>query len=116
MAGIFEETARFVSFKILKKIFTGISTGLSYGIGHGGIESVLLAGFSMIAGLVFGILINTGNIGIITGKDIRSIKYPIEYHLNNPFIYVFIKWNRTYFCNKYTNIIVCNSVLFGFLQ
>jgi uncharacterized membrane protein YhfC len=57
MAGIFEETARFISFKILKKKFTGISTGLSYGIGHGGIESVLLAGFSMMAGLVLSILI-----------------------------------------------------------
>ena len=68
MAGIFEETARFISFKILKKKFTGISTGLSYGIGHGGIESVLLAGFSMMAGLVLSILINTGNIEIITGK------------------------------------------------
>jgi len=68
MAGIFEETARFISFKILKKKFTGISTGLSYGIGHGGIESVLLAGFSMMAGLVFSILINTGNIEIITDK------------------------------------------------
>jgi uncharacterized membrane protein YhfC len=68
MAGIFEETARFISFKILKKKFTGIITGLSYGIGHGGIESVLLAGFSMMAGLVLSILINTGNIEIITGK------------------------------------------------
>ena len=68
MAGVFEETARFISFKILRKKFTGISTGLSYGIGHGGTESILLAGFSMMAGLVFSILINTGNIEIITGK------------------------------------------------
>jgi uncharacterized membrane protein YhfC len=42
MAGIFEETARFVSFNILKKKYTGIGTGLSYGIGHGGIEAILI--------------------------------------------------------------------------
>jgi uncharacterized membrane protein YhfC len=68
MAGIFEETARFISFKILKKKYAGIETGLSYGIGHGGIEAVLLAGVPMITAVVFSILINTGNAETITGK------------------------------------------------
>ena len=69
MAGIFEETARFVSFKILrKKKYCGISTGLLYGVGHGGTEAVLLAGVSMIAAIVISVLYNTGNLEAIRGK------------------------------------------------
>jgi uncharacterized membrane protein YhfC len=69
MAGIFEETARFIAFKILKrKKYEGIGTALSYGIGHGGIEAILLAGLSMISSIATSIIINTGNIETITGK------------------------------------------------
>lgn len=59
-AGIFEETARFLSFLLLKKRYSGIGTGLSYGIGHGGIEAVLIAGISMISNIVVSIMINSG--------------------------------------------------------
>jgi uncharacterized membrane protein YhfC len=65
MAGIFEESARFISFNIIKKKFSGISTGLYYGIGHGGIESILLAGLAMINNIVFSIIINTGGLDSI---------------------------------------------------
>jgi uncharacterized membrane protein YhfC len=68
MAGIFEETARFIAFKILKKKYQGIGTALSYGIGHGGIESILLAGLAMINSIATSIIFNTGNIESITGK------------------------------------------------
>jgi uncharacterized membrane protein YhfC len=68
MAGIFEESARFIAFKILKRKYEGIGTALSYGIGHGGIESILLAGLAMISSIVTSIIINIGNIEIITGK------------------------------------------------
>jgi uncharacterized membrane protein YhfC len=68
MAGIFEETARFFSFTILKRKYNGVITGLSYGIGHGGIEAVLLAGVSMISSIVLCIFFNAGNIEIITGS------------------------------------------------
>jgi uncharacterized membrane protein YhfC len=60
MAGIFEESARFISFNILKKKISDISAGLYYGIGHGGIESILLVGLTMINNIIFGIIINTG--------------------------------------------------------
>ncbi|MDR0731143.1 MAG: YhfC family intramembrane metalloprotease [Treponema sp.] len=66
MAGIFEETARFIFFNLLKKKYTGIGTGLAYGIGHGGIESVVLAGLSMINAIIVSIIINSGNIETIT--------------------------------------------------
>ena len=66
MAGIFEETARFLSFHILKKKYRGFSTALSYGTGHGGIEAMLLAGFAMINSIVFSIMINFGMADTIT--------------------------------------------------
>ena len=66
MAGIFEETARFISFNILKKRYNGFGTALSYGIGHGGIESVLLAGASMIMAIITSILFNAGSIEVLT--------------------------------------------------
>jgi uncharacterized membrane protein YhfC len=61
MAGIFEETARFLSFNITKKKYNGIGTGLAYGVGHGGIEAILLIGLPMINTIIFSIMINTGN-------------------------------------------------------
>jgi uncharacterized membrane protein YhfC len=67
MAGIFEETARFISFKILKRKYNGIGTGLAYGVGHGGIEAITIAGLAMINNIIFSIIINNGNIEIITG-------------------------------------------------
>jgi len=68
MAGIFEETARFIAFNILKRKYQGIETALSYGIGHGGIESILIAGIAMINTIATSIIFNTGNIESITGK------------------------------------------------
>ncbi len=60
MAGLFEETARFFAFSLLKKKYTGIGNALSYGIGHGGIESILLVGLVMINNLVYAVMLNTG--------------------------------------------------------
>jgi len=58
-AGIFEETARFVSFHILKKRRAGFGVALKHGIGHGGIEAVLIGGATMISNLALGALLNT---------------------------------------------------------
>ena len=60
MAGIFEETARFISMHILKSKYQGIGTALSYGVGHGGAESVLIAGLGMLSSLIFGVMLNAG--------------------------------------------------------
>ena len=67
-AGIFEETARLLSFNILKKKYGDFATGLSYGIGHGGIESIILAGVSLLSSIVFSIMINSGNTAIADGS------------------------------------------------
>jgi uncharacterized membrane protein YhfC len=64
MAGIFEESARFIAYHLLKKKFSGItvSAALAYGVGHGGIEAILLIGLAMINNIVASVMINTGSI------------------------------------------------------
>jgi uncharacterized membrane protein YhfC len=59
-AGIFEETARFLAFRLMKNKYGGLGAGLAYGIGHGGIEAVLLAGLPMISNIAASVLANTG--------------------------------------------------------
>lgn len=59
-AGIFEETARFLSFRLLRRKYGGIGTALSYGVGHGGIEAVLIGGIAMIANLVYTLTLSDG--------------------------------------------------------
>jgi len=58
-AGVFEETARFVSFHILKKRCEGFGTALKHGIGHGGIEAIFIGGASMISSMALAALLNT---------------------------------------------------------
>ncbi|MDR1492772.1 MAG: YhfC family intramembrane metalloprotease [Planctomycetaceae bacterium] len=66
MAGIFEETARFLSFLFLKRKYSGLITSVSYGIGHGGAESILIFGLAMINNLAYCILINAGRLSVLT--------------------------------------------------
>jgi len=65
-AGIFEESARFLSFNFLKKKYDGIKTALSYGVGHGGTESILIAGAAMINAIIYATMINSGRTAEIT--------------------------------------------------
>ena len=60
MAGIFEETARFISFKYLIKDRDNM-TAITYALGHGGIEAILIAGVSCITSILNSILINNGS-------------------------------------------------------
>ena len=57
-AGIFEETGRFVAFKVFLKKHRKQASGVLYGIGHGGMESVLLCGTTMVLYLVIAFQIN----------------------------------------------------------
>jgi len=67
MAGLFEETGRFVAFKtILKKSQDDDSTALMYGAGHGGFEAFYLLFAGSITNLVLSVIINTGNTGLLT--------------------------------------------------
>jgi uncharacterized membrane protein YhfC len=61
MAGLFEETGRFLSMKyLLKKEPTTVKPALAYGIGHGGVEMILLFGFAMVSYLVMAVMIKAG--------------------------------------------------------
>ena len=84
-AGIFEETARFLSFSLLKKKYSGIGTGLSYGIGHGGFESAVLVGASLVSSVVLCVMFNAGmveNLGL-PAKVIEQVATAVDM---NPFL------------------------------
>jgi uncharacterized membrane protein YhfC len=52
MAGLCEETARWIGFKILKARAASYKSAFALGIGHGGVESVIV-GVLVLANLVF---------------------------------------------------------------
>lgn len=47
-AGLFEETGRLISFKLLKKTNT-LYEAIAFGLGHGGIEAILLVGIPALS-------------------------------------------------------------------
>lgn len=59
-AGLFEESARYGGFSLLKKNGLTWADAVAFGIGHGGVESILLVGLSQISNVVTSILIQTG--------------------------------------------------------
>ncbi len=67
-AGIFEETGRFLAFKLLltKWRFPERDTAVTYGIGHGGAESVLLASVTYVLFVVLALYANRGNYAAAT--------------------------------------------------
>lgn len=59
-AGLFEETARLISAKILlKKDRLSFKDGVSFGVGHALCEVIILVGISMVFNLMVLIMINT---------------------------------------------------------
>ena len=60
MAGIFEETGRFVAFKFLLRKYKDRRDSVTYGIGHGGIESIILVGGSAALTLFIALVTNSG--------------------------------------------------------
>ena len=61
MAGLFEETGRFLAMKfLLKKESSETKPGVSYGLGHGGVEMAIIFGLSMISTLTMAIMVNLG--------------------------------------------------------
>lgn len=61
MAGIFEETGRFLTMKFtLRKEHSDDHNAIMYGIGHGGIEMAVILTLGMVNNLVYSLLINGG--------------------------------------------------------
>lgn len=76
MAGIFEETARLISFKYLIKDRNEINA-VTYGVGHGGIEAILIGGMSSFNAIIYSVLINKGGFqsvmeGALVSNDVIS--------------------------------------------
>ena len=73
-AGIFEETARFLSFHILKKRCEGFGTALKHGIGHGGTEAILVGGISAVSSMVLVLMAQSGGAEGISmlGESVRQ--------------------------------------------
>lgn len=69
LAGVFEETGRYLSFRFVLTKQNTRRTAVSYGIGHGGFESVYV-GFQILAIAMLGVLLNSGLGGrILAGMD-----------------------------------------------
>jgi uncharacterized membrane protein YhfC len=72
LAGVFEETGRFLAFKFLLRKRTKRETAISYGIGHGGFEVIFLLVFSGIQYLTYISLINSGQFSTIV-EQVRAV-------------------------------------------
>jgi uncharacterized membrane protein YhfC len=68
LAGVFEETGRFLAFKFLLRKRTKRETAISYGIGHGGFEAIFILVFSGIQYLMYISLINSGQFSTIVDQ------------------------------------------------
>ena len=66
-AGLFEETGRFVAFRILKKETEKVSdtTPIMYGIGHAGAETILVGAISLFNTMIMATTINTMGVDAI---------------------------------------------------
>lgn len=61
MAGLFEETGRYIAFRfVLKRQQKNDYNALMYGVGHGGIEMIMLMVPVMLNNLIYSLMINTG--------------------------------------------------------
>lgn len=80
LAGIFEETGRFIAFKTILRKRTHRETSISHGIGHGCFEALYVMLAAGIQNLVFAIMINAGLFdGLVeqaaaSGTDVSSLK------------------------------------------
>ena len=80
MAGIFEETGRFLAYKLVLKKRTNRETAISYGIGHGGFEAMYILAATGINNFIYAGIINAGQFPALldqlkaAGQDTSSIE------------------------------------------
>lgn len=79
MAGIFEETGRFLAFKtVLRKKQGKDINALMYGAGHGGFEAAALLGITMINNIIYSVMVNSGNTAALTGTLSGDVLAQVE--------------------------------------
>ena len=91
-AGVSEETGRLCAFKLLFKNKNDRCESVMYGIGHGGVESVLVSGLTMISYIAISAIINlSGGMAGLTvlgiGEDMASVLMT-AFTGTNPFMYL----------------------------
>ena len=80
LAGIFEETGRFLAFRTVLKNRRNRETSISHGIGHGGFEAMFLLVTGGVQNLIYAILIRTGQFRSVLdaaaaqGADVSALK------------------------------------------
>jgi uncharacterized membrane protein YhfC len=90
MAGLFEETGRFLAFKtVLKKDLINDKNALMYGAGHGGIEAFFILVFSMVSNIIMSIMLNSGaaeqlTAGITDEAQLQSLYKTFELLSSTP--------------------------------
>ncbi len=68
MAGLFEETGRFLALKtVLKNRLSNDANALMYGAGHGGFEAIMILGITSVNNIIWSVLINSGSTAALTG-------------------------------------------------
>jgi len=98
-AGGFEETGRFVAFKLIIKKNPDPKTSLMVGIGHGGIEAIILVALTMLSNAIVSIMINTGSLAIyVTDTATLNQIYDSMQPLVdiNPLMMLLSLWERIY--------------------
>lgn len=77
LAGLFEETGRFIAFRYLLRDQTHRLTSITYGIGHGGFEAMYLLAMGGIQSMAYAALIESGQFETIlaTVKEIEPSQY-----------------------------------------
>lgn len=77
-AGLFEETGRYLAMRFLMKKDLTKENAVMFGIGHGGIESILILGTSMVSNLAMTAMLNLSGIEEVLDQipeDLRDAYY-----------------------------------------
>ena len=88
IAGVFEETGRYVAFRFVLKKHTSKITALTYGLGHGGIECIMVA-VTMFSYIAIGMMVNSGNGDMIVqgleGEQLAMVTEQLEGYATQSF-------------------------------
>ena len=89
MAGLFEETGRWIAFRtVLKHRQDKDANALMYGAGHGGFEAAAIVGVAMINNLVWSVMINSGNSAAVTdsltGDTLAQVQQSMQTLVSTP--------------------------------
>lgn len=72
MAGLFEETGRYLTMRFLLKKFNNRETSISFGIGHGGFEALFILAYSGVQNIAYAALINQGKFQMLIDEAAKA--------------------------------------------